>query len=469
MPDDLATRIRNSTSLTIPGPQRTTLSMLRFYRAPLTFQQRIHHDYGNIVAIGQRNRPRYVFAFGPELNREILTSSDTFEISSALLKVPKHNELGQLFYHNLSLMKGEQHKQHRRLMQPAFHHQQIRYYETSIWHETRHIAKEWEHRSIIDLNLEMKNLTQRIAMKTLFGLTDEKQIEALGKHVHQLTQSILWVTLVPIHFPFTPYWKALKQARIIQTILNSLIEHKRKEVEATDVFASLVQAHDEDGTALTDSELIGHAFTLFVAGHETTANALSWTIFLLQQHPQAMTRVIEEIDGLQTDEDITTYVRSTSTYLERAIKESLRLLPPASIGVRVTHSACQLSNYHIPANTQIFYSPYITHRLPELYEDPHRFKPERWGGIKPSPYEYIPFSAGPHMCIGWSFAMHEMKIVLTILLKRYAFTIQQETPITPNLMMRPVKGMPMRISPQRYSFKRVSVKGTINQLIDWST
>jgi len=213
--------------------------------------------------------------------------------------------------------------------------------------------------------------------------------------------------------------------------------------------------------------MIGHTFSLYVAGHETTANALTWAIFLLVQHPDIHSSVMEELNTVLKGSPPTPRQLSELPLLDGVVKESLRLLPPAGIGTRIAAAPCALGGYSLPERTNVFFSQFITHRLPELYEEPDRFKPQRWETIKPSAFEYLPFSAGPHMCIGWHFAMQELKIVLAVLLQRYRLSVVHDAAISPNLMMRPVRGLPMRIGPHDGRFERVPVRGTINRMIEF--
>ena len=454
----------------IPGPRSVLgwkMNMLRFFRSPFAYQRLLYDTYGNLVALNQGDKPSTIFAFGPEHNQQIVTNPDFFEISSELVKVPKETVLGQLFYHNLPLMSGEKHKQHRRLMLPAFHHERVMRYGAEMVRLTERLTDEWQGRAEIELNQEMKKLTQRIAVKTLFGVANEEELDEMGTLITQMTKSILWVTLAPVNLPYSPYRRALRVAERLNVHIRSMIERKRSEPDAADVLASLVHAHDEDGARLTDEELVGHTFTLFVAGHETTANALTWTIFLLSQHPDVMSDLLEELHGAVGEGEPALEKLNSLPLLEGVVKESLRLMPPAQIGARVTTASCELGGVTIPPNTNVYFSQFITHRLPELYEEPNRFEPGRWSTMRRTPYEYLPFSAGPHMCIGWGFAMQEMKVVLSILLRRFRFSVVPRAVISPNLVMRPVNGMPMRIVPQDGKFGREPVRGTIRQLVDW--
>jgi cytochrome P450 len=150
------------------------------------------------------------------------------------------------------------------------------------------------------------------------------------------------------------------------------------------------------------------------------------------------------------------------------VKESLRVLPPAVTLSRVTSAPCELGGFALPKDARISYSPFMTHHLPELYELPDRFRPERWATLEPSPYEYFPFDSGRHRCIGAELALQEMKVVLALLHQRYRLTLVPNKIITPNLRMRPLYGMPMRLFPQDRQFQRVPVRGSIHQLVDFA-
>lgn len=455
----------------IPGPDSALdwrINMFHFFRSPFAFQQTLFEHYGKVAALGKSHKPSSVFAFGPDLNRQILSNPNFFEMSTALVKIPKDTVMGDLFYHNLLLMSGEKHKQHRRLIQPAFLHGQIEKYGQDMASITELLADEWRGRTRIDINTEMKKLTQRIALKTLFGVHHTEMMDSMGMLINRFTKSFLLTTLAPINLPFTPYRRSLRIAQQLNTQIRSMIHEKRQESDATDVLAALIRGHDEDGFALSDEELVGHAFSIYTAGHETTANALTWTFFLLIQHPDIYANVMEELNAVMGGSHPTREELSRLSLLDHVVKESLRLLPPASIGTRITAAPCELDGYVLPAGTNIFFSQFITHRLPELYESPNQFKPHRWETIKPAAYEFLPFSAGPHMCIGWHFAMQELKIILAVLLQRYQFSLVHNAKITPNLMMRPVHGMPLRITLKNGRFERVDdVRGTIHRLIEY--
>lgn len=456
----------------IPGPKAFPLlgwrgNLLRFYPNPFLYLNELHKTYGNIVGIAQNNTS-IVFAFGSEMNEIILKNLPLFETSpGAFTKVPKDTSLGKIIFHNLQIMRGDKHKQHRRLMQPAFHRQQITHYNQDMIQLTQQLLDQWETQTQINLLPEMKKLTQKIAVKTLFGLRNDSELDYMGSLLQKFTKSTLLVTIAPINFPGTPYYRALRIAEQLEGSLQSMIAQKRSEKNATDILASLIHVHDEDGEKLSDTELIGHMFTLFVAGHETTSNALTWTLFLLSQHPSILQTLQDELESILQGNPPTIEQLPQLTFLDCVIKESLRLLPPASIGIRVTTAPCNLGGFAIPEDSHVIFSQFVTHRNPDLYKNPNQFNPERWLSIHPTPYEYLPFSAGPHMCIGAGFAMQELKVVLSMILQRYQLSVVPNAKIDPNLSMSPIHGMPMQILSKDQPCQRVPIRGSIQQMIDF--
>lgn len=457
---------------TPPGPRPllgSWATMLKLFLDPCTYSRRLHDTYGDVVAM-RRGDLKYVFAFGPALNFHLLSQPALFLAGKGtLLKVSRDTAWGRLLFDNLLSMNGERHKQHRHLMQPAFHKRQIGLYHDNMVALTERMLERWRPGSQIELHAEMKRLTERITVKTLLGLNDEQEIDHIAALFQRLNSLQAQTLSTPrIDMPGMPYHNLLKLAEELERFIQSMIERKRQDTESTDVLAALVRAHDEDGTKLTDEELFSHTLTLYVAGQVTTANALTWIIFLLHQHPRVHADLLAELDDRLHGAAPTLEALAQCSLLDGVIKESLRLLPPTPTSMRIAASPCEVGGFALPEGATIFFSPFVTHRLPELYEEPDRFKPERWATLNRTTYEYLPFAAGPHRCIGAEFALQEMKVVLAMLLPRYRLALVPGSKIEPKgNNLDPAYGMPMSIHPQDRHFERAPIRGRIQNLIDF--
>ncbi len=217
-------------------------------------------------------------------------------------------------------------------------------------------------------------------------------------------------------------------------------------------------------------ELIGHTNVFFVAGHETTANALTWTLFLLAQHPNIAADLLDELDSVLHGTAPTLEQLEQLTFLDQVVKESLRMFTPAIFHGRVTSQATEFCSYELAAGTEVFVSIYHTHRMPDLYPEPARFRPQRWDSIHPSIFEYNPFSAGPRMCIGWQFALEEIQIVLAMLMQRFRLQCAPNIVINRagSIVLTPYGGLSMTIHAQDRRFQDGvgGVRGNVREMVD---
>jgi cytochrome P450 len=456
-------------------------SLLRFFADPLAYMTRLYAEYGPVAGFtssGNGNliftKPELppsrmtIFAFSAETNYRLLTEVDTFQASSlngpntAAFRTQSSTIFG---------MSGERHRQHRRLLLPAFHKQRVEAYHGQMVHFTEQLLASWQEGEVRDIARDMQQLTLNIVSSALFGLEVSERTAQLG---HMLQR---WLPLVvsPAGLlrwdaPFTPYGKLVRLTEeIVQTIRAAIAEKRASGANGDDMLSMLIQAADEDGERLTDDELIGHSNGLFIAGHETSANALAWTLLLLAQHPQVLADLLDELTATLQGAPPSLAQLGQLPLLDWVIKESLRLFPPASMLGRVVASPVELAGYAVPIGSEVIYSPYITHRIPTLFERPMAFWPERWQTIKPSPYAYLPFSAGPRMCLGTAFATMELKIILAMLLQRYRLELPPNAKVDRQLVitMAPSPGLLMRINPQDRQFSPpIRLEGKVRTMVD---
>jgi cytochrome P450 len=429
----------------------------------------LYSKHGTIATL-VNGEPHWVFVFGPEHTRYVLTNADLFHARILTIPVPADSAL-QHITTGLLNMNGTQHKQHRRVIQPALQRQQVEQYRNDIVAITTRTLERWRLGDQIDMAQEMQQLTMQIANRALFGLDSNVATNSLGGMIRRWLQLFASapVNLLPINLPGTPYHRLLKLSEHLEQAIVETIRRKRGMVgDQHDVLARLIQAHELDGTVMSATELIGQANLLFVAGHETAANALTWTLFLLSQHPAVLADLVDELDGILTDDAPHTEQLEQLPLLDSVVKESLRLLPPVPYVERISTAPFKIGAYAFPKGTYVSLSHYVTHHMAEIYPEPNKFLPDRWSAIDPSPYEYLPFGAGPHSCIGAAFAIMEIKLVLSLIIPKFRFLIPPNTRIDRHLRvtLSPKHGMPMQVVVQDRRFTRSTVRGNIHEMVD---
>lgn len=466
----------------IPGPAPSVLfgwraNMLRFFRDPITYLNDAR-TYGDVVAFTQGGNGNLVatidgcqgtfFAFGPACNQTVLSQPQIFQ-SSPMTSTQLHHGPTTRLLSGIFSMNGDKHKQQRRLMMPAFHKKRIESYRDDMVDITRRMLDGWMLNTERDLYEDLMQLTLEIACKTLFGIDVRESHNNIGKMIQTWIKMNLNPTIMlKVDLPGTPYRRFTQASNQLDAEIRRIIDSKRTSgTEQLDVLSMLINMRDENGEQMTEDELIGQANILFFAAHETTANALTWTLLLLAQHPSIYTALRAELDSTLEGESPTVDNIMSLSLLDRVLKESMRVLPPVPFLVRVAMEDTEIGGHFIPAHSEILYSPYITHQNPDLYIEPQRFNPDRWLTIDPSAYEYIPFGAGGRMCIGATFAMMEMKLVLAMILQRYHLALPQEMTLDRHVMitMSPKNGLPVTVCPPETLLTASRIRGTIRELV----
>jgi cytochrome P450 len=416
------------------------------------------------------NEANMVMALGSEYNRLILTNPDIFFVPEIMGRRGDDNIF--TLTQGLPFINGAQHQEQRRLVMPAFHKQQIQNYHQDMVEQANRVLDSWQSGQAIDLNAEMTRITLYVVMKTLFDIV-------AGQKEVGLAQSILaWVDYAAnplnrligyVDLPGMPYHKLRAISAQLVQVFDDMIEHKRHQPGGTDIMAALIAVRDDNGQPLSNAQIIGHANTLFLAGHETTSNSLTWTLFLLNQHPAIMQDVLNELDTVLGGAIPTLEQLNQLPLLDGVIKESMRLMPALIYMIRQAQADFQLGAYQLKSGTTVMISQYYTHRQPELYADPYRFNPYRWQTINPSPYEYFTFSAGARRCAGAEFATMEMKIVLPMLLQRFRLEPSPHTTVNYKLnasLLQTAIDKPFIVHEQDRQFRKVPVTGTVRRMVN---
>lgn len=475
----------------IPGPPPLPLlgasgNVLQFVRDPLGHIGSLFERFGDVVALARGGSTRLVsttpdvpatiFLRGPELNRPLFTRHDTFH-KSALTgplwprRVTERTRPLTRLLTGLFHVNGDDHRAHRRLLMPAFHRRRIESYRDDMVALTSDVLARYEPGQVRDLRPDMMELTLRIATKTLFGTDMADDGVAVGRALQRWLALFRPAAFFPFDVPGAPYRRWLDVSRSIDERMAALIEGRRATARyGDDMLSALMLAEDEDGTRLADDELIGHAGVIFAAGHETSANGLAWTLFLLSQHPAIAAALVEELEGkLQGDAPRVDQLPGLPL-LDAVVKESLRIFPPVPMNHRLASEDTEIGGYAVRKGAELLSSIYHTHRLRDWFAEPHRFVPARWESADPGPYVYNPFGAGPRMCIGSSFAIMEMKVVLAMLLQRFRLELVAGARIdrSINITMSATHGLPMRVHTQDRAFHRNArrVRGNVRQMLE---
>lgn len=468
-----------------PGPAPLPLvgwrgNALRFFRRPISYLMALRRDHGSVARlVAAPHPPLFVqsdeatgtyFGFGAEANREILTRLDDF--TTLRPRGPKTEAFDRLS-DNILFANGDEHDRQRRLLMPAFTRQHLENYHQDIVAYTAATLEGWRQGEPFDLQRAMSGLALDIASKTLFGLEPVPGSHSLAASMRRMIDTMFSpAAMVPIDLPATPYGRLRRDMESIGEDLRAEIERKRAVgLDGTDFLSMMIARRDDAGGGLSDRELVSQAFVMFFAGHDTSSAALSWSLFLLSQHPDATHELLDELDRELGGGPPSYRQLFTLPVLDRTVKECLRLLGPAVMFPRITSRATTLGGYDLPAGAEVLYSSYVTHRDPSLWEEATRFRPRRWESAKPTAYEYLPFGGGARKCLGGTFGSMQLRIILPMVLQRWRLAAVPRTRIEPrvNVVMAP-KALWVIAEPQDRRLERsvVPVTGPIREMVDLS-
>lgn len=413
-------------------------------RDTIGFFRMLHEKYGKTVRFGIRQIAIHLITQPEDIRRVLQENNQNYH------KGVFYRELGRILGRGLLNSEGEFWKKQRKLIQPSFHRQRISEFVEVMAEETNRMIDDWKSRPLLDVSKEMMHLTFAIVGRTLFKAevtSYSDRIEAaLTIALELTTKRIKKLFPAPIHWP-TPGNVRLKKAiQEMHSIVEELIK-ERKSKPSNDIISMLLDARDEEtGERMSEIQVRDEAITLLLAGHETTANALSWAFYLLSQHPEAYEKVRAESirvlgDRTPSLEDIQNLI-----YTRRVVDETLRLYPPAWVIERRAMDWDRLGGYDVPPNTNISICIFNLHRNPEFWENPDSFDPDRFEEQKSKERPknaYMPFGGGPRVCIGNVFALTEAVLVLALIAKSFRFRLNTKKPVVmePLVTLRPKYGI----------------------------
>ena len=425
-----------------------------FQRDQLGFYAACAREYGDVVPVRLGPR-RGILFFHPDAIEEVLVTK-----VRDFVKSPGVRLLRPLLGDGLLLSEGDVWLRQRRLVQPAFHRQRVAAYGEVMATFTARRLADWKDGDVLDIHEEMMVLTQAIVAKTLFDadVTDEAAavgdasrvlMEDFGARLGSLRQ------LLPAWLPTPANLKAGRAIRRLDDVVYRMIDARRRSGEDRgDLLSILLQARDaDDGATMTDRQVRDEVMTLFMAGHETTAVALSWTWFLLAQHPEVEARLAEELRRVLDARDAGVGDLPALRYTEMVVTESMRLYPPVYGMGRQAVRATEVAGHPLAPGTIVILPTWVVHRDGRWYEDAEAFRPERWAdnlARRLPRFAYFPFGGGPRQCIGNAFAMMEAILIVATIARRFRLRLipgQRVTP-TPYVTLRPEPGIRVRLEPR---------------------
>ncbi len=451
--------------LSVPSSSRRSIQTLKtlnslraFQRSPLTFLSTLPQQYGNMVQINLFIWPTLIINHPDYIKRVLQENYRNYDKNVPIFNVFKPL-LGNGLVTNYG---GESWLQQRRLMQPAFHRQRITEIGTIISDATESMLQRWEANAQkmqpLDVAEEMMHLTLQIVGKALFNSDINEQASAFGQAFLEVNGSLMEHfnhPFPPLSVP-TPRNRRFKVAlRTLDRMVYDILRQRRQSKEDhRDLLSMMMDARDEEtGEGMSDKQLRDEIMTLLVAGHETVANALAWSWYLLAQHPDAEERLHAELDQMLAGHTPTVEDLPDLPYARMVFEETMRLYPPVWIIMRKALKDDEIGGYHIAAKSYILWSTYAIHRHPDFWERPEDFEPERFTAeqVASRPrHAYIPFSHGPRICIGNSFAMTEAHLIIAAIAQRYRLVLVPDQKIEPEPLMtlRPRNGVFVYLKPR---------------------
>jgi len=448
--------VSDRANLVPAGPPKGLIAghLLPMSRDPLKFFLS-NRQYGDVVRLQIGPITGYQIS-DPELLAEVLVRQ-----ASQFEKAPIYKRILSAYLGNgLLISDGDFWKRQRKLAQPAFHTRRVDAYAETMVGYTQSMLATWQPGQTRDIADEMMQLTLFIVGKTLFDVdfsADRSKIgEALEALLHDVMREARTLIPRPRWLPNPARRRKERTIALLDEVTYHIIQQRHEAIAAAgyedrgDLLSMLMQARDDDDQPMTDKQLRDEALTIVLAGHETTANALTWTLYLLSQHPQVEATLYEEIQSVLGERPPTLADLKHMPYTEQVIKEGLRLYPPAWNYGRQAIAPVQLGDYTIPAYSVVFITPWAIHRDPRWYPQPERFDPGRFTpeneAARPR-YAYLPFGGGPRVCIGSSFAMMEARLILALVIQRFRLTLAASQRVEPEplLTLRPRYGMKMTL------------------------
>jgi unspecific monooxygenase len=421
----------------VKGPKTPRFTQLiEWVFNPLQLMEKSAKIYGDTFKLFLVGNYPMVFVSHPQAIKDIFTASpDKFDSG-------RGNELAAslLGEQSLILLDGAPHQRQRKLLTPPFHGDRMKQYGELICHITEKVISNWKIGEPFDVRTSMQEISLSVILQAVFGLSEGERYD----EIKQLIASILDISGSPLKAmlvfvpllqkdlgAWSPWGSFLRQQKRLDDLLYTEIQERRDNSNASreDILSLMMAARDEENQPMTDKEMRDELMTLLVAGHETTASSLTWALYWIHHLPKVREKLLAELDAVD-NQDLNTIAKLP--YLNGVCAETLRIYPVGLLAFpRINKAPMEIMGYEYPAETWLMPCIYLTHHREDLYPEPKQFKPERFIEKQYSPYEYLPFGGGNRRCIGMAFALLEMKLVLTTVLKNLDLSIVNNHEVKP--------------------------------------
>lgn len=437
-------------------------STFPFISDPLGFLLRLQEQYERLSVVRVLRRDLNILQTAEDVKYVLQENNRNYHKSEA------YKILATFLGNGLLTSEEDFWRRQRKLAQPAFYKQRLALMADMMAQETEALVADWQAHDVAlprDISKDMMRLTLNIVTKALFSTDVGDRISgisaALDDIMHFADQTLKSFIRPPLSIPTPRNKKFLAAVAKVEEVIYGIINGRREErkrnpdLRHDDLLDMLMHTRDEEtGEMMSDGQLRDEVTTIFMAGHETTANALSWAFYLLAKHPEVVEKIREEGKAVFAKEETSTFEKARELkYTLQVVQEVLRLYPPAWVISRRSLAEDQIGPYLFPPNSYFLISPYTLHRRPEYWDAPDVFNPDRFSeeNSKNRPtYAYLPFGGGPRLCIGNNFALMEMQLVLAILLRDFEVSLLSEDQIIepePMVTLRPKGGVFLKIKP----------------------
>jgi cytochrome P450 len=451
----------------IPGPPPLSplagiIKKVNFERDSLRYLCDLQKQYGNLVALSG-TRKRVIAAFGTEHHRLIQADQQRFEDRGLVLRGPWHSAQRRLSS-ALSKKSGDDGQRKRHLLAAAFEEANVDLFRNELIDLVDFFLRRWMPGEVRDMFEEMRQLSRAVAGKFLYGIgVNDAHASLLAEMDNWLQLNLsAYARLLQANLPFTPYHRMLRQAKTLEGRIINLIRAKEVAGDGgADVLSRLTRARKASIQSRPAEDLAGEVLALFPCSFETMAETLTWTLFLLAQHPCVYADVLDELHFLNglvpTSEQL-----ERLPLLDRVLAESARILPAVVVSRRIVTKDGDIGPYFLPRGTMILFGHYVTHHMPELYSEPERFQPERWAGGERTLAAYSPIAAGT------ALARRVLKSILVPLLTQWRPAVVANARIDRlvAVTLTPRYGMPMTLHRQDRQFGVQTVRGNIHEMVE---